>query len=103
MEKEEIIKILELLILYINNKDNPRQPGLCFYLKKLYLEKNITYREHLLLRDYIYMHRPKVFEKFYNYKQVFSSSFLFFWKPGNDKIRVKWLNYQINKLNKLNK
>ena len=49
------------------------------------------------------MHRPKVFEKFYNYKQVFSSSFLFFWKPGNDKIRVKWLNYQINKLNKLNK
>ena len=73
MEKEEIIKILELLILYINNKDNPRQPGLCFYLKKLYLEKNITYREHRLLRDYIYMHRPKVFDRQRKYRVLLLS------------------------------
>lgn len=40
-----------------------------------------------------------MFKKFYNYLQNFLESD-YFWPPENNEVRIKWLNYQINKLNK---
>lgn len=61
--------------------------------------REITYEEKQFLLIFILQNKPKIFKKFYNYLQNFLGSD-YFWPPENNEIRIKWLNYQINKLNK---
>ena len=101
MEKEKIIKLFKLLLSYIENNNNPRCSGLCVYINDFFYqdESPLSFQDRMFLREYINKNRPKIFRKFYSFKQYFKNSD-YFWEPGNDEIRIKWLNYQINKLNK---
>ena len=76
----------ELLMILLNNI-HLLETGLCDLAKDLFLVKVFTRDEKLEMERYIYHNRP------HNLRSEFSTRF--FWKPGKQKPRVKWLEKQI--------
>ena len=99
MEKEIKIELLNKLIVSLKSKKIIYLSGICIHVKYLFSCGEITYDEKQFLLTFILQNKPKIFKKFYNYLQNFLGSY-YFWPPKNKEVRIKWLNYQINKLNK---
>lgn len=75
---------------------NPyKYSGLCVYIACLAHRDIITLEEEKVLNTFIRDNKPKRFRRFY--KKACKNS-AWYWEAYDAKIRVKWLNYHINKL-----
>ena len=86
--------IKELLQVMLDNQ-NLFKEGLCCWNTELYLSCLITMEERDTLRDYILNNRPSMFSSI---EAFVSRNSCYYWKCGDVKPRIKWLNRQINKL-----
>lgn len=82
----------ELLKLMLEHKDRFLS-GLCLWVSEMYMNDIITYQEAVLLQNYINGNRP-----FWN--RFFKGDISFWWKKGQIKPRIKWINKHIKKLSK---
>ena len=85
--------INELLIL-MSKQEKMFYSGLCSIVSSLYGNNQITYTEHCLLHEYIELHRPKWYQRHYNFNQRDTG---FYWAPYMWTPRLKWLKTQIRK------
>lgn len=95
MINRNIKSLLILLKDYIELNDISTY-GLCRVCHSLYANLIISSNEYSELEYFINHNRPKWYQKYYSYKERDS---VYFWKWGDFKIRLKWINYQIRKIN----
>jgi len=87
--------IKELLIVMLEHKEF-FIAGLCAWANSLYNNKLINASEVAVLLKYIHHNRPKWYQKGlgYSYKR---RNRQYYWIPYQIKIRIKWLEYHIQK------
>lgn len=93
--------IKELLIILRDHiiAENPYEEGICFYIADLMYNDLITFKEFIILRNFMHENRPLYGDKFYRHRHRADVS-IYYWKYGDFKIRVQWLNHKINKYEK---
>jgi hypothetical protein len=103
MNKEEKVHLkngLKKLIDYVKNaninKQKITQAGLCPLIEVLH---TLTNKETNILRYYFAANtnKPGIYSSFYAFKN--GKNRTFYYKPGNWKARLRWLEKQLKKLN----
>lgn len=88
-------KLSELLQIMLDNQ-HLFTSGLCSLANTLYCFEIIDYHECLRLEIYIKTHKPLMFSSLETFNQNIKQSG-FYWKKGNIKPRIEWLNKHIKK------
>lgn len=82
----------ELLEIILNHIDlMSSNEGLCGLIGALFIRKYIYMIEYDELRKYVGLNRP------FSYRTPYGA---YYWKPGEKKPRIKWLEKHIKKLSK---
>jgi hypothetical protein len=88
--KPTLRSIKQLLQVMLDNQ-NLFDNGLCYWVTEVYHEGLISYEERAILLKHIQNNKPS-----FSFIRIFVTGG-YFWKAGDIKPRIKWINKHINK------